>query len=160
MSITEKLAYIKGLCEGLSLDDSTKEGKILLAIVDLLDDVTSSVAVQESDIDQIYEELDRVYDELDAIDDDLTDVELALLDEDEDDEDDDYSDEEWDLLEDGDEDITDLYDESNPLYEIQCPKCGETICMDEETLFGPDCACPNCGTPFEIAYDDEEETEE
>ena len=30
MTITEKLAYIKGLCEGLKLDDSSKEGKILV----------------------------------------------------------------------------------------------------------------------------------
>lgn len=163
MSITEKLAYIKGLCEGLKLDDSTKEGKILLAIVDLLDDVTEEVASHDGDIDQIFDELDRVYDEIDAIDEDLTDIEESLLDEDDedDDEDDDgYDDEEWDLLEDGDEDITDLYDEDNPLYEITCPKCGETVCMDEDMLFSSDCACPNCGTIFEVDYDDDEEEEE
>ena len=162
MSITEKLAYIKGLCEGLALDESTKEGKILLAVVDLLGDVTEQVSLNENDIEQVFDELDRIYDEIDAIDDDLTDIEIALTedDDDEDDEDWDYDDDEWDLLEDGDEDITDLYDEENPLYEITCPKCGETVCFDEETLFGPDCACPNCGTPFEIDYDEEDDDNE
>ena len=135
MTITEKLAYIKGLCEGLKLDDSSKEGKILLAVVDLLGDVTEQVSENEGDINQIFDELDRVYDEIDAIDEDLTDVEDALYDEDEDDDDWDYDDDEYDMLEDGDEDITDLYDEENPIYEITCPKCGEVICMDEDMLF-------------------------
>ena len=143
MTITEKLAYIKGLCEGLKLDDSSKEGKILLAVVDLLGDVTEQVSENEGDINQIFDELDRVYDEIDAIDEDLTDVEDALYDEDEDDDDWDYDDDEYDMLEDGDEDITDLYDEENPIYEITCPKCGEVICMDEDMLFSPDCTCPN-----------------
>ena len=176
MSLTEKLAYIQGLCEGMELDGTTKEGKILLAIVDLLDDLTDTVSQLDSDVDQIF-------DEIDAIDEDLTDVEDALLydDEDEDDEDDDCccgghghhgdhkckcghhhddeDDDEWDD-EDEDEDLTDLYDEENPLYEITCPKCGETVCMDEDMLFSPDCACPNCGTSFEIEFDEECDCEE
>ncbi len=40
MDICEKIAYIKGLAEGLSIDDNTKEGKILNAIIDLLGDIT------------------------------------------------------------------------------------------------------------------------
>jgi hypothetical protein len=27
--------------------------------------------------------------------------------------------------------------------------------MDEDMLFSPDCACPNCGTTFEIEFDEE-----
>ncbi len=169
MSLTEKLAYIQGLCEGLALDDTTKEGKVLLAIVDLLDDLTDTVVQLDNDVDQIF-------DEIDAIDEDLTDVEDALLYDDEDEEDDDCccgghghhhhhgdheckcgchddedEDEEWD----DDEDLSDLFDEENPLYEITCPKCGEIVCMDEDMLFSPDCACPNCGTSFEIEFDEE-----
>ena len=29
----EKAAYIKGLCDGLELDNSTKEGKVILALL-------------------------------------------------------------------------------------------------------------------------------
>lgn len=159
MTLTEKLAYIKGLAEGLAIDETTKEGKVLLALVDLLDDVTTAVSDLESDMDQVY-------DELDAIDEDLTDVEDALL---YDDEDEDWDDDDCgcghhhhghgccnhDEDEDEDEDLTDLYDEENPLYEITCPKCGEVVCMDEDMLFSPDCACPNCGTSFEIEFDEE-----
>lgn len=164
MSITEKLAYIKGLCEGLELDGATKEGKVLLALVDLLEDVTETVSDHDSDLDQIF-------DELDAIDEDLTDVEDALLYDDEEDEFDDEDDcgcghhhhhhdcgcghHHDDEDEEDDEDLTNLYDEENPLYEITCPNCGEVVCMDEDMLFSPDCACPNCGTSFEIDFDDE-----
>ena len=78
MTLTEKLAYIKGLAEGLGVDETTKEGKVLLALVDLMDDVTTAVSELESDMDQAYEELD-------AIDEDLTDIEDFLWeDEDED----------------------------------------------------------------------------
>ena len=177
MSLTEKLAYIQGLCEGMELDGTTKEGKVLLAIVDLLDDLTATVSQLDNDIDQIF-------DEIDAIDEDLTDVEDALLYDDEDEDDDDDEDEchcghhhhhhhgechcghhhddedEWDDEEWDDEDLTDLYDEENPLYEITCPKCGEIVCMDEDMLFSPDCACPNCGTTFEIEFDEECDCEE
>lgn len=162
MSITEKLAYIKGLCEGLKLEDTTKEGKVLLALVDLLEDVTETVSEHEVDIDQIF-------DEIDAIDEDLTDVEDALLYDDEDEEEEcdchhhhHHHDEcgcghhhHHDDEEDEDEDLTDLYDEENPLYEITCPNCGEVVCMDEDMLFSPDCACPNCGTSFEIEMDED-----
>ena len=34
MDICEKIAYVKGLAEGLGVDDSTKEGKVLNAIID------------------------------------------------------------------------------------------------------------------------------
>ena len=52
MTLTEKLAYIKGLADGLGVDETTKEGKILLALVDLMDDVTTAVSELESDMDQ------------------------------------------------------------------------------------------------------------
>ena len=145
MTLTEKLAYIKGLAEGLGVDETTKEGKVLLALVDLLDDVTTAVSELESDMDQAYEELD-------AIDEDLTDIEDFLWeDEDEDDDCDccDCDDDDCDCCDCDDED--ELFD--GDIYEITCPKCGEIVCMDEEMLFSPDCGCPNCGTSFEIDFD-------
>ena len=77
MTITEKLAYIKGLVEGLELDGTTKEGKVLLALVDLMDDVTQTVAQLESDVEQAF-------DEIDAIDEDLTEIEDYLWEDDDD----------------------------------------------------------------------------
>ena len=39
MEITEKVAYLKGLADGLGLDAESKEGKVLLAMIDVLDDI-------------------------------------------------------------------------------------------------------------------------
>ena len=39
MNLTEKISYIRGLCDGLELDESKPEVKVLNAIVDLLDDM-------------------------------------------------------------------------------------------------------------------------
>jgi len=36
MNLTEKSAYIKGLAEGLEFDKTTKEGKILAALLELV----------------------------------------------------------------------------------------------------------------------------
>ena len=60
MTLTEKVAYLKGLAEGLALDETTKEGKVLLAIVDLLDDLTDTVSQLDSDVDQIFDEIDAI----------------------------------------------------------------------------------------------------
>ena len=38
MDLTEKIAYIKGLADGLSLDADKPEVKVLNAIIDLLDE--------------------------------------------------------------------------------------------------------------------------
>ena len=39
MEISEKVAYLKGLAEGLNLDTDSKEGKLIAAIIDVLDDI-------------------------------------------------------------------------------------------------------------------------
>lgn len=128
MEMNEKVAYIKGLMEGMELDTTTKEGKVLNAIVDVLADITDKVLVMD-------EEVGDLFDEVDAISEDLTDVEDYLF-EDEDDEDE-------DVYEDG-------------LYEITCPACGEVVCVDEDMLADDNLACPNCATKFEIDFSDDE----
>ncbi|WP_367925784.1 CD1247 N-terminal domain-containing protein [uncultured Ruthenibacterium sp.] len=136
MELKEKVAFIKGLMEGMEFDVTTKEGKVLNAIVELLDQMADSV-------EQIDEDVDQLYDEVDAISEDLEDVESCLYSEDEDSEDDDY-DEEYEA----------------GLYEITCPNCGEVVCVDEDMLADENLACPNCGTKFEVDFsEDEEETE-
>ena len=40
MTISEKVAYLKGLADGLDLDQETsKEGKLIAKIIDVLEDV-------------------------------------------------------------------------------------------------------------------------
>ena len=132
MTVIEKVAYLRGLADGLKLTDTTAEGKVLLNVIEVLDDLALSV----TDLEDAVEELGEV---VDAIDDDLQDVEDALYDEDDEDYFDDYD--EFD-------------DEDEPLYEVQCPTCGDTICVDESMLCEGEIDCPNCGEKLEFDLDD------
>ena len=146
MTLSEKSAYLNGLMDGLKLDTEKAEGKMIAAIVDLLQDVTENVTDLEDVVDCISDELDSIEDELDNIDD-------YLLDED------DYEDEEdEDDFEDfDDEDEYDFGDES--LYVIKCPTCGEVINLDEDMLDEGSTVCPNCGEELEFDMEEEEPEE-
>ena len=71
MEISQKVAYLKGLAEGLALDTESKEGKLIAAIIDVLDDMSEKFS-------EIDDELCDVEDGLDAVSDDLSDVEEAI----------------------------------------------------------------------------------
>lgn len=133
MDICEKISYIKGLAEGLELDETKKEGKILAAIIDLLGDITEEICEIEDGCDDMSEQLD-------AVDEDLSTLEDIVY---EDDCDEDDCDCDCDCC--GDED--------GELYEIECPACHDTIYLDEDMLEDEGIECPNCGTPLEFDFD-------
>ena len=126
MTITEKVAYLRGLAEGMKLDSSTNEGKLTLAIIDTLDDIALTV----SDLEDTVAELSA---QVDEIDDDLGELEGEV-----------YS----DGCDDEDEDFDDT------LYEVECPSCGDIICLDEEMLDEGEIDCPNCGEKLEFDFED------
>ncbi len=150
MTISEKAAYLKGLMDGLELDTQKAEGKMIAAIVDLLEDVTKRLTAVEDTTIAISDELDEIEEDLDAIED-------YIMDEDEDDdyEDDDYEDED-DYEEDFDDEGFDFGDEDTTIYEVECA-CGNVIDFDEETLERGSIVCDKCGETLEFTYDDEEE---
>ena len=121
MEITEKVAYLKGLAEGMELDTSKKEGKLLAAMIDVLKEAQEELG-----------------DGLDAVSDDLEDVEELLYGED---------DEEEDSIEE-DLDGEDCFATTCPsceetIYfddtvleegEVICPNCGEKLEFDFASL--------------------------
>ena len=140
MEITEKVAYLKGLAEGMELDTDKKVGKLLAAIIDTLDDIAL-------ELEDIKDEQAELADGLDAVSDDLEDVEDVVFGEDEDDEDD------------GDYYYDDL-DVDEECYATTCPTCEETIYFDESVLEDGEVVCPNCGEKLEFDLEslDEDET--
>ena len=67
MEITEKVAYLKGLAEGMELDTEKKEGKLLAAIIDVLDDIALEIADMKADQEELYDGLDAVSDDLEDV---------------------------------------------------------------------------------------------
>ena len=71
MGISEKVAYLKGLAEGLALDTESKEGKLIAAIIDVLDNMADEIA-------DMQDEMVDIEDGLDAVSDDLSEAEESL----------------------------------------------------------------------------------
>ena len=65
--LTEKMAYIGGLAEGLDIDETTKEGKLLMAIVEAIADIADEIEEIEEMQDEMALQLDEVDEDLDAI---------------------------------------------------------------------------------------------
>lgn len=150
MTISEKIAYIKGLRDGVGLDTEKPEGRLIDAILDVLKDV----AVAISDLD---DQALAVSDELDEMEDSLDMLEEIVFDEFDEDEDEEDSTEPEEDDEEDDDAVFDFGDEV--IYELSCPACGEPITIDEEILEKGSINCPKCGEEleFDLSEDDEEE---
>ena len=137
MTITEKVAYLKGLADGLDLDkDSSKESKLLTAIIDVLEEVSFAI----EDLEEASELLNEG---LDAVSEDLEDVEDLLFSDDDD----------CDCGCNCDCDDRDF-------FEMSCPSCEEGLVIDEAVLEAGQITCPNCGEAFALDLVDEDEDEE
>ena len=138
MEIKEKVAYIKGLAEGLALDTNDKNGKILAAIIDLLGDMAE-------EIDAIEENAEYLENYVEELDEDLGMVEEDLYcgeDDEDEDEIDDEEDFEEELEDEDDEDEDEDGDEE--IFVITCPVCGDGVYLDD-TMDFDDIKCPSCG---------------
>lgn len=130
METSESLGYLKGLIDGLDLDANKKETKVIKAIVDVLENLAT-------DVDDMTEGLELVGEQIDAVDEDLADLEEYV-----------YDDDDCDC---------DCCDDECEEYEVECPNCGETITVDEDTVMQGKFECPNCGEvlEFEVEYGDD-----
>ncbi|WP_308753314.1 CD1247 N-terminal domain-containing protein [uncultured Anaerotruncus sp.] len=139
MTITERAAYIKGLAEGLGIDESTKEGKVIKALIDAFDDMALTVSDLEAELDELTEQVETIDEDLGSLEEDYYDL-----------------DDECDCDECGAEDF-----EDGDIYEVCCPTCGDIVCIDSDMLEEGQTTCPNCGELLEFDLEDDgEESEE
>jgi hypothetical protein len=139
--LRERAAYLKGLADGMQLDTSTNEGKLLKAILDVVDDIALAV-------DDIVEVQTQLSEQVDEIDEDLAEIESLLYDLDDDD--DGYYDD----------------DEEEIVAELDSPHCDETVNLEDAFMKGNTILCPHCGKGIEIEFgcdcedceDDKEDT--
>lgn len=131
MDLNAKAAYIRGLMTGMEFDPNSKNGKIIAAMMDLLEAMAATVTEHDQALDQAFDELDAIDEDMD----DLTDALFGIDDEDEEDE----------------------SDDDDAEYEVTCPNCGAVTAVDEDTLLNQELVCPNCGATFDIELAPEEE---
>ena len=144
MSVLEKAAYLKGLADGLELDSATKEGKLLLAIVDAFGEIAEEVdALGENALD--------IAEEIDALSEDMSDIEEII-----------FGDDDCDCDDDDDCDCCcddDCCDDGDLVYEVECPACGEEIVIEDEQLESGEILCAKCGEKLELVFDEDDEEE-
>ena len=128
MENIEKVAYLKGLAEGLALDENKPETKIINAMIGVLDELALSVSDLEDGLDLVSEQLD-------AVDEDLDELEGFVY-----------------------EDLDDCCcddccDDEEEYYDVECPSCGEVICVDRDILEDGSINCPKCNELLEFEVD-------
>ncbi|MHB1042148.1 MAG: CD1247 N-terminal domain-containing protein [Eubacteriales bacterium] len=115
--LKSRVAYLQGLSAGMDLHHDSKEVKLLNGIIQVLDEFAETVV----DLEKSHEQLE---DYIETVDEDL----YAL---------------EGDYYEDGGEGGS----LEGDYLEVDCPRCGETVCFDSDVLEDDDVVevtCPNC----------------
>lgn len=75
--LRSRVAYLHGLAEGLDVNSSSVEGRVLMGVLDVLGDLAENV-------EALAESHDELADYVEEMDDDLTEVEEQVFDEAED----------------------------------------------------------------------------
>lgn len=120
MSLAEKLGYLRGLADGLNLDEAKdQQGKLLAALVEVVEELADQTSAHEEAIKELNAQLDELTESLDVL-------ETLVVDSFEDEEDEEEE------------------------YEVECPNCGGAILLDGETLESGVVTCPSCEKKFEI----------
>jgi hypothetical protein len=138
--LANRISYLRGLADGMEVNEASREGKILTELIELIDDMYGELLELHARV----EETERY---AEAIDEDLEDVELQLYGDEADlyetvgdcaeeqqadgyhgfaDLDDDESAYVYEMV--GDEENEEHFDTS---YEFECPSCQEVIFLRE-----------------------------
>ncbi|SMB94790.1 hypothetical protein SAMN00017405_0274 [Desulfonispora thiosulfatigenes DSM 11270] len=127
--LQSSISYLRGLADGMDLSENSKEGKIIMGILKVLEDMSDSIL----DIEDSQDDLEHY---IETIDEDLNDLEVDY-----------YGDEDCDCGCECDDDY----------LEVECPICHDSVCIDSNILDDDskisDLSCPNCD---ESIFDAEE----
>ncbi|MDY6073993.1 MAG: hypothetical protein SPI49_07895 [Eubacteriales bacterium] len=124
--LSEKLAYLKGLMEGMNLKEKEPETKIISGILEAME-------LANERLDYLEDKADDMDDYINEIDHDLGDLEDFVAGDDEDE------------CCCHDHDLDD-YDEEDEDVSYECPECGAEVELDPDKLMAEDePKCPECG---------------
>ena len=155
MTTSEKVAYLKGLAEGMGIQEEGPQGKLFHVIIDILEDLALDLADTKDSIVDLNDSFEAVSEELAELQDDFYESPCAWCDgcgeEDEDEEE--LAEEDEDAEELDDEDYEDVY------YSMECPGCGVRLTLNEDSLDLGSFECPECGEMIDLSTVEMEEVE-
>jgi DNA-directed RNA polymerase subunit delta len=120
-ALRERVAYLKGLTSGLNVQQTTPEGRLLLEMVDVVDNLVKEIQHLQSSHSLLEEYVE-------TLDEDLADLED-------------------DVYEDATADSQDWVDIGDDYYEMECPNCHEDVLIYDDMLDDEDVeeiVCPEC----------------
>jgi hypothetical protein len=119
-SMIARVSYLNGLIEGLGIESTSKEGRVILEMASILKEMAN-------EIEYLKDVQDEMEEYVDAIDEDLNNLEEDL-----------YYDEE-------DEEFDCEEDDFDNYININCPHCDETVYIDSDICnCNEKITCPNC----------------
>lgn len=139
--LANRISYLRGLADGMDVNQGSNEGKILAEVIEIMDDMYGQFR-------ELHARIEETEDYVEAIDDDLDDVELYLFG----DEDDLYE-----IVDDCDDDTAILLDDDYPEQDDEDAAVYELDSEDDQVIASYEIECPSC---HEILYFPEGEDEE
>lgn len=169
--LTERANYLRGLADGLQLNEEKPSNLLVMEIIDLLGEITDEIEALQADHGELSDFVDAIDEDLGLLEEDVADLEDSLppcsppkphdgpFDK--------HRDgpfdrpgpgEDWPFdPEDGDDDHGDE-DEDEVTY--SCPHCGAEVILSVDGFdFDEDMPCPHCGKPLFPEGDEEAEEE-
>ena len=152
MTTSEKVAYLKGLAEGMGVEDAG-QGKLFKVIIDILEDLALDLADTRDALEDLTDGVEEISDDLAELEDEFYSCECSCCAaDDEDEEEDEEEDDE---------------DDGAVFYSVKCPGCGTELTVDEDILDEGEFECPECGEVIdfetaevsEVEFEDEDEEE-
>ncbi len=128
--LTNKAAYLKGLADGMKLDEKSDNGKLMAEIIKLLSDITEEIEMLDDEQGFVADKLDDIDESIDILCEEVFDDEICEYD-----------------------------DEDEDDYVIKCEKCGSDVFLSYEDFDCDDLVCPFCGEPIEIEFECDGECE-
>lgn len=134
MSVSKRVAYLRGLADGYGLTNEAAQGKFYKELLDCLEELSEVVEYLEEENLDLNEYIEDIDDDLSVLEDHMYDF----------DDEDDYE------YDDDDEDI----------IETICPGCGETIGYYDAEYDGTvEIICPNCDAVVATIEGDDDDIE-
>ncbi|NSW90961.1 MAG: hypothetical protein HPY74_09900 [Firmicutes bacterium] len=156
--LRERVAYLKGLVEGMQISELTNEGKLFRAIIDVMDEIALAVEDLESIQEQHKEQIDD-------IDRDLSEIESVIFEYKDvpeyDEEDNDEYDDDFNIDENECEEYNFEYGNQcdkecdQEIYMVECPYCFEIIELEKEMCVEGEeniVECPKCHESIDVEW--------
>ena len=135
MNLSEKIGYLKGLIDGLKLDDSKDEVKVMKAMTDVLESLSSHVLDSQNEYEKISDDVESLKIDVECLEDIVYE---------------DYDPDVFDDLYDDDLYDDDYDDAKELLYRVKCPECGHEQNVTLYQVVNESAVCPECGADYDF----------